>query len=118
MSELELTEDRQMTFALIFGVLFSLRLTTDYIDGLYPIIDGNNSNWVKNKAKGAEKACNTLKTVINREFQKTMDSHTKEVFNKAFDIQQDLVYSVLGLDPEHQDKVRDLILKLNNNEKV
>lgn len=112
MEDIELTEDQQAEFSVLFGSLFSIDLAVNYFEGLQPILYSRKNTFLMNKTNEATGACKRLYDVINREFFKKCTPHEKEVFQKAIEIQQDLVYGILGLNPDKQDKVRELVTQL------
>lgn len=66
MTDIELTEEEQMILAVAYGTLFSLSLVTDYFDGIEPIMISRRANYALNKNKEAQRACISLKEVIQR----------------------------------------------------
>lgn len=113
MSELELTEDQQLDIAMTYGLLFSLSMTSDYLDGIKPVLTTKKAKNLHSKVLSLESDCNSLLKAVQYEFLKSMDTQQRGIFLKSLEIFKDLCYSLLGLDPEHQDKVRDLINQIN-----
>lgn len=112
MSELELTEDQQTEFSVLFGSLFSIDLVLNYLDGLQSILVSRKANYCINKNKEAQEAVKKLYSIIGREFYKSCTWEQQQVFQTAIEVQQDLVYGILGLNPDKQDKVRELVTQL------
>lgn len=112
MSDIELTDEQKTDFAVLFGSLFSLDLVLNYFEGLEPIFTSRRANYANNKLKEATVAVNALNKVITREFYKSCSWSEEYIFRSAIETQQQLVYGIMGLDPDKQEQIRQLVQKL------
>lgn len=113
MSELELTEDQQIDFSVLYGCLFSLTLCAEYLDGLKPILKERNAKNTHSKVIEAENICIAIKNTVHYEFMKTLNKHEQEVFLKAVDMHSETIYTMFALDIDKQKLVWELIESLN-----
>jgi hypothetical protein len=113
MSELELTEDQQIDFSVLYGSLFSLTLVTDYLDALQPILKERNAKNTHTKVIEAENVCNALKNIVQYEFMKKLSSVERDIFLKAVESHSETVYRMFALDLDKQKLVWELIENLN-----
>lgn len=106
-----LTETQEHEFAVLFGTFFALSLSSDYLDGVKPVIEPR-SKYVYNKVKSAEASNDALLKVIKREFLKTMTDREKKVTLDAIEEQKQFIYNIFSLDSKDQDRVKGLIKKI------
>jgi len=109
---MELSEEQQISFSVLYGLVFSLSLVVDYLDGAEPIITDRNNNYASNKLKEAYVACNKLSEVMTREFTKTLSPQNKVITLAAIEEQKNFIYSIMMLDASDQHRVKGLIGKI------
>lgn len=112
MSTTPLTEEQEYTFNVLYGFLFSLSLSNEYIQAMSAIVEDRGSNYVKNKVKESEKANDALLAVIKREFTKTLSDAERGVTLQAIEDQKAFVYKIFMLDADDQKRVKGLINKI------
>lgn len=115
MSELELTEHQQLDISMTYGLLFSLSMTSDYCDGIKPILTAKRAKNLHSKALFLESDCNSFLKAMQYEFLKSMNKEQQQIFLQSLEIFKDLCYSLLGLSAEQQDEIKEIIKKISNN---
>jgi len=108
----ELTEKQQMEFSVIYGSIFALGVTCEYLQALEGTLAERNAKYALNKAREAEKSCEGVLTTLNREMTKRMTPEEKAISEHAVEFHKDLVYSFFLLDTDKQRRVSSLIKKL------
>ncbi len=108
----ELTERQQYELAIVYGTIFMVSAAIDTLEALQGIMFDRDAKYAINKAKDAEKACNAVLKILEREKTKYMTEDEKKVSAAAVESQKDLVYSFFMLDADKQRRVKHLIEKL------
>lgn len=109
-----LTEGQQYELAIVYGTIFMLNASVDCIQALQGVLLGRGAKYAINKAKDAEKACNAVLRVLEREKTKYMTDEEKKISAEAVESQKELVYNFFMLDAEQQRRVSGLISKLKS----
>lgn len=112
MSTTQLSERDEHDFHVISGTIFSLATTLEYLDATDIVMRDRKANYIANKSKQAENACQMLYERLLREFTKTMSHEEKKVTMDGIEAQKNLVYSFFSLDGTDQTRVMGLIHKL------
>jgi len=112
----ELTEGQKYELAIVYGTIFMLSAAIDSIGAVQGILLDRDAKYAINKAKNAEKACNAVLKVLEREKTKYMTAEEKKVSELAVETQKELIYSFFLLEPDQQRRVSGLIKKLKSNE--
>lgn len=113
-SNTTLTEGQQYELAIIYGTIFMLNASVDCIEALQGVLLGRGAKYAINKSKDAEKACNAVLKILEREKTKYMTEDEKKVSAAAVESQKELVYNFFMLDAEQQRRVSGLISKLKS----
>lgn len=104
-----------MDFAVIYGTLFSLSTTLEYLDTIQVLFAEKGAKYALNKAREAEKSCEVILTTLHREMTKRMTPEEKAVSDHAIEHHKDLIYSFFLLDADKQRRVSGLINKLKTD---
>jgi hypothetical protein len=114
-TETETTSLKASTdFATIFSCFFSLSVSIETLQALQGLLSEQGHSYAKNKAKEAEKACNTCYEQIERAIGKGLGAESKHIMLEAVELQKNTLYRYFVLDEADQDLVRDFIDKLEN----
>ena len=108
----ELTEKQQLDFSTIYGSIFALGVTVEYLSAVQGLLAERGAKYALNKAREAEKSCEVVLTTLNREMTKRMTPEEKAISEHAIEFHKDLVYSFFLLDTDKQRRVSSLIKKL------
>jgi predicted transcriptional regulator with HTH domain len=99
-------------FNVVYGCLFSLSVTTEYLDAVRVVMDDRKAKYVSNKSKEAQKACEFVKTTIEREITKRMNDEQKTIALGAVEQQKQIIYDFFLMDTNDQHRIKQLINKL------
>lgn len=108
----ELSTKDQLDFATVYGCIFSLSTTIEYLACTQGLMAERGANYARNKAKAAEEACQVVYNTLEREITKRMNDEQKKVALTAIDEHKKMVYDIFLLTPDHQRRIKSLINKL------
>ena len=110
----ELTEKQQLDFSTVYGAIFALGVTSEYLQSLQGLLAERNAKYALNKAREAEKSCEVILTTLHREMTKRMTAEEKAISAHAIEHHKNLIYAFFLLDPDQQRRVSGLITKLKS----
>jgi len=108
----QLTEKQQLDFSTIYGSIFALGVTVEYMSAVQGLLAERNAKYALNKAREAEKACEVVLTTLHREMTKRMTAEEKAISDHAIEHHKDLVYSFFLLDTTDQKRIKNLMDKI------
>lgn len=112
----ELTDGQKLELSILYGTIFILSTSCDCLQAVQATFTEQGARYVTNKAKDAERACNAVLKVLEREKTKYMTAEEKKVSELAVETQKELVYSFFLLEPDQQRRVSGLIAKLKSEQ--
>lgn len=112
----ELTTKDQIDFAYIYGTIFSLTTTIEFLTAIQGLMAERRANYAQNKAREAEYACQKVHDMLLREITKLMTPEEKELSSKAIDNHKETIYDFFMLTADHQRRIKTLIAKLKKEE--
>lgn len=104
-------------FATVYGTIFSLSTTLEYLVCIQALMAERKANYARNKAIEAEKACQVVHDVLYREMTKRLSPEEKAISEAAIDHHKKLVYEFFLLDRHEQVRVEKLMDKIRKERK-
>jgi len=112
-TEQNLTETEEASFQLLYGFIFSMSMSIEYMDGIKPMLQAAGGRNALSKVLSAEETLKSLKGTIWHHFTKNMPPDQVGVFEQAIESHSETVYKMFSLGPDKQRRVWNLIEKLN-----
>lgn len=114
----ELTTKDQIDFSYVYGTIFSLSTTIEFLVAIQGLMGERKANYAQNKAREAEKACQLVYDILNREITKRMTAEQKVISQTAIDEHKGVIYDFFMLNYDRQRRVKSLIAKLTKEENL
>lgn len=114
MSETEpivITRD-EMDFNTLYGCMFSLSTSIEYLICVRGIMLERKINYPANKALQAENACQVIYNSLEREITKYMTPEQREIALSAVEYHKQIVYDFFLMDNNDQHRVKQLMDKI------
>lgn len=111
----ETIPSEDVSFAHIYSALFALSVSVEVLQALQGILSERKHNYAINKAKEAEKACNTAYKVVERAIVRGLLPEQSKIMLEAVEQQKSTMYDFFLLDTEDQRRVRGLIAKIKKD---
>lgn len=105
-------------FNVIYGCLFSLDVTVEYLAAVQVVMSDRKANYVSNKSREAAKACGFVKNVIQREITKRMTPEQKAIAMAAVEHQKKLIFDFFLMDANDQHRIENLIKKIKKEKGI
>lgn len=102
----------ELDFSTVYGTLFSLGTTVEYLACLRGLMLERNAKYVANKAKQAEDACQFVYDTLEREMMKRLTLEEKAIAMAAIDHHKLLIYDFFLMDNNDQHRVKQLMDKI------
>lgn len=112
-----LPSKEELDFSYVYGTLFSLSATIEYIQAIQGLMAERKANYARNKARKAEIACQAVYNTLEREITKNMSPEQKQVSLDAIEHHKNTVYNFFLLSSDEQRRVCNLMDKLKKERK-
>jgi len=102
----------EIDFGTVYGTLFSLATTTEYLECVDVLFAKRKVNYLQNKAVEANKQCKVVYNLIEKEMNRHMSAEQRSLTNGAVEQHKELIYDFFKMDAKDQVRIKGLMNKI------